>query len=232
LYQDLAYCAEREKVHNYTNEKIDDMTLVSRALILHRTSPPSSPTTYLELKTAWGDASYNWTESAGCRDLTTILAKSISIPSANKIVCFGLGGLSDPSAGPEGLVKLARGDGLPRRAAMTQHAAAITMAAVLGKRFGTDPLPIIVQDPDYTLADKKLLAEVGIEVVDGCGSLAFTHVDDKSVVLSIHPNIPVKQVVADIARPAVMIWNRVQPVEEEKTEYKIDLWQGVEVISS
>jgi len=52
------------------------------------------------------------------------------------------------------------------------------------------------------------------------------------VVFSCHPNIPVKQVVADIARPAAMIWNRIQPAAEEKTEWVTKEINGETVLYS
>jgi hypothetical protein len=109
---------------------------------------------------------------------------------------------------------------------MTQHAAAITMAAVLGKRLGTDPLPILAQDPVYSMVAKRLLQGCGIEVIGGRGSLAFTHVDEGTIVFSCNPNIPVKQVVADIARPAAMIWNRVAPATEENSQWLLKVKNG------
>ena len=211
---------------------VDNMALATRALTLGRTDETPSSIGYAELKAAWDEARRNWTQSAVCSELTAILGRSTSIPKATRrIVCFGLGsleGLPDHSS----LDVPADCDGLPRRSAMTQHAAALTMAGVLGERLGTDPLPILAQDPAYSLVAKQLLIDVGIEVVGGRGSLAFTHVDEGTVVFSCHPNIPVKQVVADIARPAVMIWNRVAPAAEEKTQWVVKLMQGKEVLCS
>jgi SRR1 domain len=115
---------------------------------------------------------------------------------------------------------------------MTQHAAALTMAAVLGQRLGIDPLPILAQDPIYSLVAKRLLKEEGIEVVGGRGSLAFTHVDENTLVFSCNSNIPVKQVVADIAKPAAMIWNRVRPAVDESTQWVRKVIQCKEVLFS
>ncbi|KAL1842122.1 hypothetical protein VTJ49DRAFT_6001 [Mycothermus thermophilus] len=73
------------------------------------------------------------------------------------------------------------------------------------------PFPCIVQDPVYTPVDKQVLAEAGITVVDD--PRAFLAVDEASVLVSINPDVPVRQIVADIARPAVMVWNRVYKEE-------------------
>jgi hypothetical protein len=69
-------------------------------------------------------------------------------------------------------------------------------------------IPCYAQDPVYTDPDKIVLKESGIEVVeDPRGSLEM---DDDSIVFSCAPNVPVKQIVTDIARRVILIWCRVQ----------------------
>lgn len=181
-----------------------------------------------KLQTAWEEARHNWSQSGVCSELIAILGAQAHIPNATKIVCFGLGNL-EGSSSVHGLDGISSCDGLPHRGAMTQHAAALTMATVLGERFGSGPLAVLAQDPAYTSLEKPLLENAGIKVVDGYGSLAFTHVDANTIVFSCHPNIPVKQIVADIARPAAMIWNRVKAAEEEKSEWVIREKDGYEL---
>ena len=240
IYQQIVFDAEKETFELDPDEKVesrpmeidiaDSMALATRALTLRRTDKRPSSIGYAQLKTAWDEARRNWTQSAACKDLTAIL--STSTPKViTRIVCFGLGSL-EGSPDHSSLDVPADCDGLPRRSAMTQHAAALTMASVLGERLGTGPLSILAQDPAYSLVAKQLLMDVGIEVVGGHGSLAFTHVDEDTLVFSCNPNIPVKQVVADIARPAVMIWNRVAPATEEKTEWVVELMHGQKVLCS
>lgn len=38
----------------------------------------------------------------------------------------------------------------------------------------------------------------------------WLEVDEHSILLSIAPNVPVKEIIADIARPAAIIWCRVE----------------------
>ncbi|KAK7000794.1 hypothetical protein R3P38DRAFT_3614248 [Favolaschia claudopus] len=45
----------------------------------------------------------------------------------------------------------------------------------------------------------------------------FLHVTSESIVVSISPNIPIRQIVADISRPAVIIWDRVVGTRESAT---------------
>ena len=59
--------------------------------------------------------------------------------------------------------------------------------------------------------DKKVLADAGITALEN--PRAFLVVDDTSLVISISPEAPIRQIIADIAQPAVMIWNRVEEAQ-------------------
>ena len=88
-----------------------------------------------------------------------------------------------------------------------QHALLLTaMDWLRKKRPGEKELSCYVQDPEYTLIDREILNGVGIQAVDD--PEGFLKVDDRSIVLSIAPNIPVKSIIADIAIPAMVIWLR------------------------
>ncbi|KAI9162974.1 hypothetical protein HJFPF1_04569 [Paramyrothecium foliicola] len=182
------------------------------------------PICLTDVKNAWDEARANWLCSPTCQKLKEIFSKAAKFPKATKIVCFGLGSLEFPVDG-RGLQRRATSDGLPLRAAMTQHASALTLAKVLGERQNCPPLRVVAQDPAYTTVGKQILRDEGFEVVEGYGSLAFTFVDEESVVISCHPNIPVKQIVADIARPAAMVWNRVTETEREDVEWKVEKFE-------
>ncbi|KAI0903238.1 hypothetical protein F4823DRAFT_636475 [Ustulina deusta] len=62
-----------------------------------------------------------------------------------------------------------------------------------------------VQDPAYTPLDKSVLSSVDLTVVDD--PQAFLLLDDSSILVAIAPDIPVKQIVADICRPGIIIWD-------------------------
>lgn len=79
-------------------------------------------------------------------------------------------------------------------------------------------IPCFAQDPAYTDVDKTILAEHGVTVLDD--PRGFLEVDDQSAVLSFAPNICVRQIVADIARPALLIWNTVLDEDES-----LSLWR-------
>jgi hypothetical protein len=65
-----------------------------------------------------------------------------------------------------------------------------------------------VQDPGHDDADRTALAELDVTVVDN--PRAFIAVDDSTVVFTVNPAVQVRQIVTDLARPAVLIWSRVE----------------------
>ena len=79
----------------------------------------------------------------------------------------------------------------------------------------------IVQDPSYQAADREILEGEGMSIVDD--PWGFLEVDETSVVFSCGPDVPVQDIVANIARPAVMIWDdrfgaSYKPFEEQLQE--------------
>ncbi|KAI1419541.1 hypothetical protein F5Y12DRAFT_788968 [Xylaria sp. FL1777] len=60
------------------------------------------------------------------------------------------------------------------------------------------------QDPIYTQLEKDVLCSAGFTVLED--PQAFLMLDDSSILVSINPDIPVKQIVADICRPGIIIW--------------------------
>ena len=68
-------------------------------------------------------------------------------------------------------------------------------------------MPCYTQDPVYEDVDREVLGELGMTVLDN--PRGFLEVDESAAVFSQAPDIAVRQIVADIARPALMIWNKV-----------------------
>ena len=90
-----------------------------------------------------------------------------------------------------------------------QHALLLTLRDILGEKMANSNNEILcyAQDPAYTTTDEAILEEHGITVLDD--PKAFLEVDGSTVVFSCAPNVPVKQIIADIARPAIVIWHRI-----------------------
>ncbi|KAI9166399.1 hypothetical protein HJFPF1_02500 [Paramyrothecium foliicola] len=89
-----------------------------------------------------------------------------------------------------------------------QHVLALYLREFLSARSkGTQTIACFAQDPIYTKEDRKVLANAGMTVLDDPRGLL--EIDETSVVLAIASNIPTRQIVADIARPALIVWDRV-----------------------
>ncbi|GAM40664.1 hypothetical protein TCE0_039f13186 [Talaromyces pinophilus] len=88
----------------------------------------------------------------------------------------------------------------------------------LTKEQRDEQIQCFIQDPAYTDIDRKVLQDdYGIAtIIDN--PEGFLEVDDSTLVLSFSPNVPVRQVVVDIAKPAVMIWDRVWKDFKETTD--------------
>lgn len=98
-----------------------------------------------------------------------------------------------------------------------QHALILTLRDILSERQdqGTE-IACYAQDPFYTDIDKDVIEQSGITVLND--PQGFLEVDDSTVVLSFAADIPVRQIIADIAQPAMMIWDRIEFFEDELTK--------------
>ncbi|KAK2590578.1 hypothetical protein QQS21_011743 [Conoideocrella luteorostrata] len=140
-----------------------------------------------------------WEQSETWKQLKQSLGPCLArLPEIDKIIGFGLGYITGREY--TGDVE-SRKDG-----PCTQHALLITLARYLEQETGR-AVKCYVQDPAYSDTCKAVLGARNIEVLEP--EDGFLLVDDKSVVLSFSPNVPVRQITADLARPAMMIWDRV-----------------------
>ncbi|KAE8312704.1 hypothetical protein BDV41DRAFT_577397 [Aspergillus transmontanensis] len=100
----------------------------------------------------------------------------------------------------------------------TQHAAVETMVASLAKRGlnGSQEIKCYAQDLEYDEVDQEFLRSIGITTLKG--PKGFLEVDEHTLVFSVCPDIPVKQIVTDLHWPAAMIWDTVTPSEKNQTE--------------
>ncbi|KAF6825737.1 hypothetical protein CPLU01_10092 [Colletotrichum plurivorum] len=76
------------------------------------------------------------------------------------------------------------------------------MAKLLAQRSGQD-VQCFAQDPIYSPQCIEYLQSRGFEILDGVRG--FIEVDSTSLVFTASPNFPVKQVITDLARPAVIV---------------------------
>ncbi|OHW92897.1 hypothetical protein CSPAE12_08521 [Colletotrichum incanum] len=83
-----------------------------------------------------------------------------------------------------------------------QHAVALTMARILGEHIGRE-VRCYSQDPAYTQATIEFLKSRNIMVLHD--PQGFIDVDESTLVFSVAPSVPVKQIVTELARPAIII---------------------------
>ncbi|KAJ9486266.1 hypothetical protein VN97_g7072 [Penicillium thymicola] len=86
---------------------------------------------------------------------------------------------------------------------MIQHSMALTIAQLCR---GNEIVPsLLAQDPDYTEVAETILTNKGFKIVGPHGAGGFAEIDDESIVISPFPAAPVKQIIADLARPVLII---------------------------
>ncbi|KAL2020086.1 hypothetical protein VTK56DRAFT_8890 [Thermocarpiscus australiensis] len=143
-----------------------------------------------------------WEASEDCRRLRAVLETAL-LPRVNSIVAFACSTMS----AKKGELRT-----------IYQHALILTMRDILSSRRCEEKPEIscFAQDPIYTDIDEEVLRRAGVAVLQD--PRGFLEVDDQSLVISFAPNIPVRQIIADIARPAVLICDRVK-TDAEAVEY-------------
>jgi hypothetical protein len=161
-------------------------------------NPPLRPLD--EVKKLFKDAQTTWEASEACKQLRSTLESAVLPESITKIIALACGDMSYEK------------DDRNTSRSTFQHALILTLRDITSKKSDSHHIECYAQDPTYTEADKRVLEAHGITVLEN--PRAFLEVDGSSVVFACAPDIPVKQIVADIACPAVMIYNRVE--EEDK----------------
>jgi hypothetical protein len=82
-----------------------------------------------------------------------------------------------------------------------QHSVALTMADTCG----TNKVQLLAQDPGYTEEAQEMLKARGFSIVGQFGAGGFAEIDNDSVVFSVFATVPMAEIVADLARPAVIV---------------------------
>ncbi|CAH0053823.1 unnamed protein product [Clonostachys solani] len=150
-----------------------------------------------------------WNTSITCKSLKMELSKLLfesqylRTRKITKVICFGLG---DWVGGPHmEIYKSKREISFAQIAfgPITQHVMAFTIAEEI-RRYNPG-VRLIAQDPAYRDCAVNFLQERGFEVKGQFGAGAFVDVDDESLVISASASAPIRQIVADIAKPAMFI---------------------------
>lgn len=138
-----------------------------------------------------------WAQSDERKKLISVLDScGNNIKNISKLICFGNGDFH-----PHGCDDHSNGN----RSAF-QHAAALTIQQFLQEKNGKE-VALWAQDPYYTATVIPVLESHGFNVYKGVGrgSHGFVDVDDNCFVMSISCTAPVMAIIADVARPAIMM---------------------------
>lgn len=140
-----------------------------------------------------------------CEQLKGILKSAILPSGIRKLIGLACGSFSIIDYGFRNLQRSA-----------TQHALLLTLLHALQEKNksieGGATIACFSQDPVHTSSDRTVLLESGIQPLDNPHGIL--EIDDSSVVFSTAPDLPVKEIVADIARPAILIWDRVLEIDK------------------
>ena len=147
-----------------------------------------------------------WNLTDSCTQLRSQLGQMPAIKKAKKVICFGLGDICRKP--PEWLRRnsaLGENDLEASfvRDRMVQHSIALTLAEICRDISGNE-VRLLAQDPDYTEEAKEILIKYGFEIIGQFGAGGFAEVDDDTMVFSVFVEAPLKQIIADIARPLMI----------------------------
>ncbi|KAI0555178.1 hypothetical protein F4679DRAFT_522518 [Xylaria curta] len=142
-----------------------------------------------ELHKAFYEIEQKWKMSAYYERLQAALAAVKTSLVLDKVIGVALG--------PLVMETLVNRKSIIQHALISAISSILLQRGVLSKRY--------VQDPIYTQQERDVLCSAGFTVLDD--PQAFLTLDNSSVLVSIAPNIPVKQIVADICRPGIIIWS-------------------------
>lgn len=146
-----------------------------------------------------------WQNSTTCKHLAALVQDLLGTNTVKKVLCFGLGDFC--RSAPEWLKKQSdswdgTSDVKNLMGCMIQHSMALTIAQLCR---GNETALLLAQDPDYTEVAEKILTKKEFKIVGPHGAGGFAEIDEESIVISPFVAAPVKQIIADLARPVLII---------------------------
>ncbi|KAI2014338.1 hypothetical protein LOZ39_002320 [Ophidiomyces ophidiicola] len=162
---------------------------------------------YEEIEKVFNDSKLQWEAGETCKQLRSTLMNAKVPLGIDKIVGLSLGRMAEHMEEY-------------RARPAVQHAMVLTLQDVMAMKLGSSSIKCYAQDPWYSEVDISLLENSGITILDD--PEAWLEIDDSSIVFSVASNAPVKQIVSDIARPAVIIWEKMREGEIDEERYTTD----------
>ncbi|KAI1406169.1 hypothetical protein F4819DRAFT_441827 [Hypoxylon fuscum] len=87
-----------------------------------------------------------------------------------------------------------------------EHIVVDRVAATIQEMTKGKAVQVYFQDPGYTSVCKEILRELEHEVIECFGARGFTMIDENTLVIAHCASFPIREIVADIARPLAMCW--------------------------
>ncbi|KAI0485739.1 hypothetical protein F4859DRAFT_511933 [Xylaria cf. heliscus] len=131
--------------------------------------------------------------------ITSLIHTHLKGCAVNKVIAFGLGCIGHVRPGP------------PQT--FYEHAAAKVVWRAVKAVSSAPEVSLLVQEPLYTNVCVKVLRDSGFNIIKGFGAMGFAIVDDSTVVLAHHPSFPLREIIADIARPALISMRAQEPAD-------------------
>lgn len=141
----------------------------------------------------------HWEKFESCKNLRDSLRAHIAPDKITKVIAFACGTMIHDDS---------------ESSSIRQHGLVLTVKRMvqLINSPGAEEVQCFAQDPAYTGLDRSVLEGAGIQILED--PHGFLEVDDASVVISFAAHVPVRQIVTDLARPAAMVWDRVETEDE------------------
>lgn len=148
-----------------------------------------------DVEVAFHNIRQKWKGIEDCKQLMRILDQSNRQVDNCKIVGFACSSISLEGFVAKHFIRPAK-----------QHALLLTLQELYAK-YGHEAggPPCYIQDPVYNEIDKSILGGHGMVVLDDPDG--FLEVDENTFVISIAANVPVKEIVLENVKPAIIIWD-------------------------
>ncbi|KAI8946757.1 hypothetical protein F4801DRAFT_583086 [Xylaria longipes] len=140
-------------------------------------------------------AIHGWLSHEARRKVVIPLFGTEISPTINKVICFGLGNNLSVA--------------FPY---WTQHPAAISIRSAVRQKLG-HKVRLLTHYPNYTPDTKAVLERHKFEVMGKNGVDGFVEVDENSIVFVTSSDVPVTQILAELARPAIIITRSFKEVD-------------------